>query len=251
MKIVNILIGLTIILGTMVAIESFIIKPATTTEISVLWDITDTTIGKPKSEEIVRLYELEGSNMWNGVELRFSTLSNVNFNQTKVLSIPARNKWLSNELVRQKEINTFNSQVVYLIDSPQAETDGKQHSSIFWPLFTELKRLGTEYYESGAIGTNRSNKKILVIQSDLMENYSSLSLYDPKQFQFFTSNPQSVKFIIENFSQLPSLTGTEIYMLYEPKDATDSERYTLISDMLKSLLEQKGAKMYRSANLIR
>jgi hypothetical protein len=247
MKIVNVIIGLAILALAMFMMDSLVMKP-TTTEISVLWDVTDTSIGKPGSNEIIRLYHLDGNDMWNGAEFRLSTLSNVNFNKTEVFSLQPRNKWLSNELEREKEIRRFTSKVAFLIDTPQSDSVGKPSSSIYWPLFAELKRLGEP---NGEIGGNYVERRIMVIQSDLMENNASLSLYDPKQLKRFTSDPNSAKFLTDNLAQIPSLEGVEIYMIYRPMNAMDSERYTLISEVLKNLLQEKGAKVYRSANLIR
>ncbi len=247
MKIVNIIIGLGLLLLGMFIMESWIIKPKST-EISVLWDITDSTIGRPTSDEILRMYHLEGGDMWNGAEFRLSTLSNVNFNPTEVLTLQARNKWLSNELERQKEIKTFKSKISFLIDTPQADSLGKPNSSLYWPLFAEIKRLAEQKEELGNLSEKR---RVMVIQSDLMEHNSSMSLYDPKQLQKLASDPKSAQSLLENIGQLPTLSGIEIYMLYRPKDALDSQRYTLISNVLKNILEEKGAKVYRSANLIR
>jgi len=247
MKILNIIIGLTLLLLSVFLMESWVIKP-TTTEISVLWDITDSTIGRPTSDEILRMYHLEGNQMWDGADFRFSTLSNVNFNHTEVLRLPSRNKWLSNELERKKEIRTFKSKIAFLIDTPQTDSEGKPNSSLYWPLFAELKRIGDQ---SGEIGEFSIKRRIMVIQSDLMEHNIKLSLYDSKQLHAFISDPKSNYFLTENIAHLPELTNIEVYLLYRPKDALDSQRYTLISEVLKNLLEEKGAKVYRSANLIR
>jgi len=247
MKIVHFIIGLVLLLIAMLLMESMVIKP-THTEVSVLWDVTDSTIGKPTSDEILRMYHLEGNDMWNAAEFRLSTLTNVNFNPTEVLSLPSRNKWLSNELERQKEIKTFSSKIAYLIDTPQMDSVGKPNSSVYWPLFAELKRLGEQ---NDGLGEFSAKRRVMVIQSDLMEHNADLSLYDTKQLKAFTTDPKSTKYLTENLAHLPKLTNIEVYMLYKPKDAVDSHRYTLISEVLKNLLEERGAKVYRSANLIR
>jgi len=240
MKLGKLIIVLTILWVGLLALQCMVITP-TITEITVLWDVTDTTIGKPKSDEILPLYHLDGEDVWNGALFRISTLSNVNFNPTEELTLPPRNKWLSNELQRQKEIGTFKSQIALSIDAPQTEDIGRSSSSLYWPVFIELKRLAEQTGE----------RRIMVIQSDLMENSADLSLYDPKQLKAFTTDPTSVKYLTENIAQLPPLKGIEVYMIYRPMNTVDSERYTLISEVLTNLLQEKGAKVYRSANLIR
>jgi hypothetical protein len=212
-------------------------SPATT-EIAVLRDITDKHLSQPDATEILKLYDLT-NNKWNGDVFYFSNVSDVSYNKNSEAKLAAQNKWLSNEFERDKEIQKFKSDVSTIISSAEKETIGKNNSSVYLPIARELLRLSQ----------SKSEKRILIIYSDLMENDPDVSLYNKREFELLKSNPDKVKQLFNSWQPLPALSGIEVYIVYHPANTNTDKEFNTVSAFYKSILESKGAKVYISANL--
>jgi hypothetical protein len=207
--------------------------------ISVFIDITDEGMAQPNGKQVLSLLKFDKKYMWSGATVRLIPLTNVNFNPIREVTLPSRNKWLSNELSRKKELLQFKEEVVMLFSPSYSENIGREHSSLYGPIMDELMRLYAK----------NDKRKIMIIYSDLMENSTELSLYNKKQFQAFVSNPTEQFPWMENFSQLPDLSDIQVYLIYQPENVQDNYRYTRVSEVIKKILENKGATVYRGANI--
>jgi hypothetical protein len=209
-------------------------------EQSVLRDITDSLLSQPNAREIIGKYHFSGSQKWSGARFSYGNLSDVSYNQPKTVLLEPANHLLSNELVRNNEVRLFMDSVSHIIADAQRDSVGKAYSSIYFPLATELERL------------NKSNaeRKIIDVYSDLMQNDFSVSLYQPDELQLIKTNPGYLKEVLEKQKSLPSLTGIEIYLIYQPEDQEQDRDWRLVSEFYKKLFEEKGAAVHISANLI-
>ena len=228
-----------VILLASIATGFYTYQSPITTEMSVLRDITDMHLAQPGTNEVSKLFDLSGENMWNGVLFRFSNVSDVSYNQTSETKIEAVNKWLSNEIERSKQIKQFQNELSQIITDGAGDRTGKDYSSVYLPLARELKKLSE----------SKGQKKIFLVFSDLMQNDFDVSLYDKKEFELIQSNPDSLKQLFEKQEPMPVLTGIQIYLVYQPENAEKDKRYRIVSEFYKNLFEEKGATVHIQANL--
>jgi hypothetical protein len=210
----------------------------TTVEVSILRDITDRQLSQPNVKEIVPLYNLSATNKWNGGIFRFQNVSDVSFNQTKVAVIETANQLFSNEFTREKQIERFTDSISHIVTDAAKDNLGKEYSSIYFPLASELNRLSV----------SKSQKRILIVYSDLMQNDLSVSLY-AKELELLKHNPDSLKAELKKQKPLASLTGIEVYFIYQPQDAEQDQEFRIVSQFYTRLLEEKGATVTVAANL--
>ena len=151
-------------------------------EVVVIRDITDKLLSQPKSDDIVRLFDLSNS-QWNGARFRFVDITDVSYNHTSEVSINAENQWMGNEFDRARKVKNFYAELSRILNDISKETIGKNNSSIYFPIAKELNKLSQ----------SKSSKKILLIYSDLMENTGEMSFYDNAKFNLLKTNPEIIK----------------------------------------------------------
>lgn len=208
------------------------------TVVSVLVDTTDSTIKRPTSEEILRLYDFSGNNKWKmNAIYHFSTISDVSYTEAAIEKIESQNKWLGNEFERDRKLKDFQEAIIKSLAF--TDTSEKRNSAIYLPFSRELARLSK----------SSGQKRILVIYSDLMENTPDLSFYPKDALKSLQANPRAIKAILERQAPLPDLKGIEIYIVYKPLDINRDSQFRIVSEFYKTWLEEKGASVSISANL--
>lgn len=231
LKMLGILLLITLLVGC-------VSEKNTTTELVIARDVTDSIIAQTKTEEIFNLFGLT-ENPLNGAIFKFQNLSDVSYNQRSQVKIEPQNKWLSNEMERQGEIKKFTIAIESKLAKSTIDSIEKENSSIYLPIARELNQLSQ----------SKSDRRILVVFSDLMENTPEFSLYRKGDFELLKNQPDSLQKRIEKQLLISPLSGVEIYFIYQPKDIKSDERFQLISEFYKKLLVSKGAKVTISANL--
>lgn len=214
----------------------------TETSVSILSDVTDPRFMIPDMNEILTwqgFSEVNQPDMWNGISIRVSALSDIDLNKIKWIKLESVNPWLSNEFERAKEISRFREKANGLVQDLKVE-NGRNQSSIIEPIFQEALRLAGE----------PADQKILIIYSDLLQNASGLTLYNPSHFRQFTNETDSLNYLIEKYPLPESLNGMKIYLIYEPMNSIENERYMKVSEIFKKYFEYGGATVIRRANLI-
>lgn len=227
-----------LVFGSIILIVACTSSKPTTTEVIVLRDITEKHLSKPQADVILRLYDFSESK-WNGAMFRFVDLSDVSYNHVMETTIEAVGQWMSNELEREKEIKKFNNGIIGILDSTRQETIGRNYSSVYFPITRELNRLGQ----------SKSQKRILLVYSDLMENGLDISFYDKKVLQLLQSNPDSLRKLFYKMFPLQSLTGVEVFFIFEPVDVIQDGEFKVVSEFYRKFFEDKGAQVTISANL--
>lgn len=231
------LIALIFLLGSLSLIHS--IRNSGTmykTEVVALRDITEANGTNPDANEVISLFDFSDHPNQAAV-FHYRLISDVSYTPVQVVELKGVNRWLSNEIDRQDAISGFQKDIANAIKTDTEDKLGKSMSSIYLPIREELFSLSE----------SKAQKRVAVIYSDLLENEPSFSLYGPKSLQ--QANSETVKKSLEAHMQLPPLTGIEVYLIYEPKEISDNQRYLMISGIYKNILEEHGALVHIGANL--
>ena len=209
-----------------------------TTQTVVLLDVTDKFLSRPVSNDILNLYGFN-QNQYNGGIFQLTDLSNVSFNTVQEVKVTKVNHWLSNQLQRENEIDSFNNGVSNIISQAELTPAGKNNSSIYFPVVTAMNKLAQ----------SNADKKYMLVYSDMMENTPQITFYNKTILNEMTDDPEKVRSILESQVQLQSLQGITIYLLYEPTNSLQDEEFKIVSDFYKDLFESKGATVVISPNL--
>jgi hypothetical protein len=208
-----------------------------TTEVDLLVDVTDRQIAQPDVNEIIPLYNFD--DIYNGGVFSLTKLTDVSYNPTIEAKISSANQWLTNELDRDKEIKNFKAQVTAIITNACKDTSGRVNSSLYLPIATELNNLST----------NNSQRRILLIYSDLIENTVNMSFYKRGELELLKTNPEKISKYFDSLVKLNSLSGIEVFFIYQPDNNISDQVYQIVSNFYRKLLEDKGAKVTISASI--
>lgn len=233
LALISMLVGLAILTGCQP-------PQAEQTEVSILLDITGSTVNTKfdiTTNDVLEIFNLD-KKPFNYGKFRISTLTETHLakiDQAKLRPVKSMNEY--NKYSRESEIKKFQKSVDDLLTEYKNLENGKQASSIFIPLSSELQKL------------SRSNaqRKILIVYSDLFENSSFYSSYSGNAFY---QNPAKLTEILMKNAPLPKdLDGIEVFIIYNPVLGTDS-KFLAVSQWYKKLLENRNAEVFISANLI-
>ncbi|TAL59487.1 MAG: hypothetical protein EPN85_09265 [Bacteroidetes bacterium] len=228
-----------LLISIAVFITSCMVKKQTTTEVATFTDLTGIHIAEPSIKDIMHLYDFD-AHKWNGGVFRSSTITNVSFNQTDQVNIQAENEWSSSfPLQRAEKINQFQKSIEDIITKNKQIPVGKNNSSIYFPIAEELNRLSQ----------STSERKYLLIYSDLMENNPVFSFYKKEKLNEISATPDSIKNVLESQLKIKTLGGITIYLIYQPANTTEDEQYKIVSKFYKELFENKGARVIITANI--
>lgn len=215
-------------------------RPSVSTETSIIWDVTEAHKPVPSAEEILPLFGLS-DNASNGATLRFAFASDVSFNHETVFVLPAAgNAITTNQFDRKREVAKYEKLISGFLDSLAMDTLGRPHSSLYVPIAKSLNRLATE---------SNADRKILLVYSDLRENSAVMNFYKPQTLLLLQNDSAKAESLLFAEQPLGDLSGIEMHLLYEPRDANDDAAYRIISGFYASLFERKGVKVFVSANL--
>jgi len=210
----------------------------TVTEVVVIRDITDSEITQPKPNDIIPSFDLDNY-QWNGAKFRFIDITNVSYNYTFEANIKTENNWMGNEFDRKKKVKSFYDEVSRIFTEKNKEAIGKDNSEIYAPLARELNRLHK----------STSDKKTILIFSDLMENTKGMSFYDKENLDLLKKNPDSIRKYFEAQVPLGNLQGIKIYIIYQPNNIKENEQFKIVSGFYKNILESKNAQVEIAANI--
>jgi hypothetical protein len=205
---------------------------AQTTAVSEIVDITDPFVAKPKPNNAVSLFDLN-NNLWNGASFRLLYITNVSYNPMFEAKIEPENQWLCNKFQRTDKVKTFYTNINTIISNTATQVVGKDNSAVYFPIANELNKLSQ----------STATKKYLIVYSDLMENSSTLSFYNKESFDVLKTKPEEIKRYFDSQMKLNNLTGITIYLIYQPINAMDDEKYRIISEFYKAMFESKGASV--------
>lgn len=203
------------------------------TVMSVMTDITEKHTSQSDPTHIYTQLNLR-EHKHDAYTVRIVDLSDVSLNPITQITLKASPMLLTNEMSRDKEIKQFEDSITIALT--KSDTSGRSHSSIYIPIAKELS----------VLSESTSDTKILVVYSDLIENTEHLSLYDTTIF-----NGDKIKNILKESFPLPNLKGIEVYLIFQPSTPNIDNAYTLISQVYKELLSDKGASVFIQANFLK
>ncbi len=233
----NFFIGLFIVcIG--IAIGNLLLTQTLALEVSVLRDITDSSLSELTTNDLQKLFSFE-NRKWEGSIFRFANITDVGLNHVSEIGIVPAYELLSNELDRDKQISVFEKSINSILLTANNDSIGRLHSSVYRPIAMELLHLNL----------SKSQSKVLLIYSDLMENEDGLSLYSKSMLQTIEQNPELLKTTFQKEEPLPNLSGITIYIIFQPKNTEQDFQFKVMSQLYRSLLEEKGATVFIKANL--
>jgi hypothetical protein len=196
--------------------------------LTLLLDKTDHLQLYPKAEDISAQLNLK-ENIWQGVTIKITSISDQDVNDCKFVTLPPENQWTGTEAIRQSKINHFKKElIVALADSRPTSVLG--HSIVYRSILKVLTELSA----------SRADKRCLAVYSDLME-HAEVDFYSPKTLQILRTNPASVLSVLEQSGQLPTLTGIQVWLIYNRPTYESNNTYMVVARFYKQLLESHGA----------
>jgi hypothetical protein len=228
------------ILGIALLITACTVEPKrTTTDIPILYDVTELQQAKPVAAEIIPLYDLD-ADIWNAATFSFKEVTDVSYTKRTAFTLPeGGNRLRASSYTRKREVKQFTDSITAFLDSLTVDTVGRPHSSIFVPLAEELNRLAESTAE----------RRILIVYSDLKENAMGLSFYDKQTLAQLQQNPEKIKEKLRQKAPLAELKGIAVYIVYEPRNTADDDLFQKISKIYTEILKDKGATVHVVGNL--
>jgi predicted transcriptional regulator len=145
---------------------------------------------------------------------------------------------LANDYERKKEIQKYFTGIASTLQEFTKEKRERDGSVIYKILSEELNKLSE----------SRAELKKLIINCDLNEK-SFINFYDTAVLNSIRNKPEEMrKLLIEKYP-LKNLTGIEVFIVYKPQDIYDNERFEIVSNFYKEMLESYGAHVTISGSL--
>ena len=231
------LIASIIIVVLVILIASCSLQKSTSTVVVLYKDVTDNLLAKPNINEIMSLYAFD--NVDNGGLFYLTKITDVSFNETAKAKIPEQNHWFSNEFDRNKEISNFKNEILKILTHAYIDSSGRGNSSIYLPIARALNELST----------NKMQKRVMLIYSDLMENTIEMSFYDKYKMYLLKTNPDSIAKYFDDQLPLKNLKGIDIYIVYQPVGINQDEQFKIVSGFYLRMFESEGANVQIVANM--
>ena len=225
--------------------------PVSSTEISVLIDVTDKRFedqnfiaeNLPKFLKMMNLNKETGG--YSGGEIKLSLINEVSDSKSKIVKISSAKTGLmgENKLTRKDEVNRFYTNIEKSFSQLLNEANwGTNASKIYQKIARELIKMKSSDYD----------KKVMVIYSDMLENSNLFSFYSTNwktDVQKMTENPETT---LDKLSQagpaLPDLSEFEIYVIAS-RTAENDEKVNLSEHLWKALFEYQGANVVFNSGL--
>lgn len=208
--------------------------------ISVIEDRTETHFKiRPKPEDISTHLAME-NNLWRGTIFRYTTVSEIDYNQQKEIVLQAENQLTGNSYLRKKKIQDFKNEITAMLEYPRDSLEQEQ-SAIFLPLIRELIQLSEM----------EGSEKELIVFSDLKENDSEwFSFYRSSNLKTLQENPEeALELFLSRVPEGATFNQVSIHIIYEPLDAQDNREFRLMIKLYQHVFRELGVPFKISANL--
>jgi hypothetical protein len=208
--------------------------------ISVLKDVTEADfVQQPNYDGIAPQFGLQ-ENIWQGVQFRYTTISDVQFNNQESFGIPGESSLLGNAFERKKTVEGFLKRVKQVLESDKS-TQERGHSSIWRPVVRELIQLQEDSMAEATI----------YLFSDLAENSDMWSAYRPKDVMLFDTDFNTVKdrFLDEAQGVRRDQGNVQVNVVFQPKDMDDDRNYQKMVRLYSALFQELGIPIEFVANL--
>lgn len=238
MKRISILVATELILLSISSCTHF--ETEDTKILSVMEDRTEAHFKiRPKSEDISAHLALE-NNLWRGTTFRYTTVTEIDYNQQKEVVLQPENEITGNSYLRKKKVQNFKNEITGILDYPRDSLEQKQ-SAIFLPLIRELIHLSEM----------EGSTKELIVYSDLKENDSDwFSFYRSSNLKTLQKNPdKAVELFLSKVPDGAEFNGVSLHIIYEPLDSQDNKEFRLMIKLYQQVFKKLGIPFKISANL--
>lgn len=217
-------------------------KQQPATAVSVVLDITDPRAYWPTADQLLQMYQakVEPNAEWL---FRLKTISDkrltpiITYHLADAESMEKENSE-SDPQFRNKNIAAFYSTVGKSLKDFYSRTDTTQslsNSECYRAIVDELRFLAE----------NKSDRRILIVASDLREKSDLMDSYTASLI-----NPKAQAEKLNRVYPVPeNLVGVTVVFLFNPKDRTEDQTFSLLVEIYKSLLQSTGAEIKVQANL--
>lgn len=192
--------------------------------VGVLIDLTDSLqqLNSLNVQALKPLFTVE-QNPFASTTCVLSCITDLRYTETRKFSISAEHEYASNIIERQRNIDSFYSQIDQAIRILKNESIGRQGSFVCYALAKMLETISS---------VECNGKKILVL-SDAMESTSAFSVYAKTQMVMLKTNPEAVRQILDREYPLPDIRGIEIVFVHSPTNKAEDENFHAISQFFK------------------
>src|SRR6185437_3813980 len=201
-------------------------------ELVILIDKTDALSVKPDENHIYASLGLSKDNdMYQGVRITLSTISEKDLNLSVTVSLPAESDWLSNKTIREARVTKFKNEFHQKLDSIINGADTcRPHSIIYRACVRQLALLASR----------PAKYKALIVYSDLMEN-DEVCFYNPYTFKSVRYTPILIQKQLEQLKPLNDLTSINVFLVYSPGTYEDNNRYMACANLFDRVFMSKNA----------
>ena len=207
-------------------------------DISIVLDLTSANFSHISLNDFKKK-SIISKDVSNSEAVRIQGITEFGFNEVKSFMLDSvSSALLSNDYERKHEIKKYYSN----IDSELLELSKNKKERVGSVIFKIISE------ELNILSKSKADKRMLVINTDLMEK-SFIDFYDQEIFNELVNQPKHIQNLLIEKYPLNKLNGIEIYILYKPIDKMDSERFEIVSDFYKMLLESYGANVFIGSNL--
>ena len=207
-------------------------------DISIVLDLTSVNFSHILLNDFKKK-SIISKNVNNSEAVRIQGITEFGFNEVKSFILDSvSSALLSNDYERKHNIKKYYSN----IDSALLELSKNKKERVGSVIFKIISE------ELNILSKSKADKKMLVINTDLMEK-SFLDFYDQDIFNEIVNQSTHIQNLLIEKYPLNKLNGIEIYILYKQIDKMDSERFEIVSDFYKMLLESYGANVFIGSNL--
>jgi hypothetical protein len=213
-------------------------RPADTTAVTALIDITSGEVALPTQENLEKIFDLKRITSKGGI-FKISPISDVTYNPAKRFEIVPKLTLFSNPTERRKDIEAFYSDISMALASYKAQGEGKPKSKVWAPIARSLNELSSL----------DASTKIALIFSDLGEN-DLFSIYRKEDFERLVRNPESVQAEFDSQVKLKDMTSVTVYLIYSAPNSEESDHFTGMANLIKKAVEAKGGKVIIEGSFI-
>jgi hypothetical protein len=200
------------------------------TEITILYDITDATEILWDTTD-VPAYLTTHTSGYGETTLHFGTISDFRESDVRTIHIPAVFPLTVNPYKRAQELKVMQIQMLTAIKGLVNSHKGRNQSAIYEPIASALNRLSQ----------SKAHTRILIVYSDLQEHSTLFNAYEQTNQTLLAKHPDKVQAAFEQRVPLAPLQGISVVRLFQSKNPEEEASYLTMANFLTGFLGNKGA----------
>lgn len=209
--------------------------------VSVIVDITDSIALYPNADAVLRSYQFDKDKNTKAL-CRVCLITDKQLNAIEDYHLDdgvttERDNKFDDPQHRQKLILLYYQTIRKALSDFTAihsKDSALKHSECFKTIAGELSEMKRKH----------ADKNTLLVFSDISENSDLFSSYTKKGKDLLFNHPEKLIAIFEQTKLLPDdLKGFNIFFVFQPKSRDEDKVYVAMSNIYKSLLEKRGARV--------